>query len=213
MVEFAEDPTASVEARFRVASQLVAAIWGPFLRGGLIHADPHPGNYIVLPDGRLGVLDFGATKQLSADFTVAYWEIVTASLRRERADYVGIFERIGFELPEDRDATREWLHGIVDIIERPLRNDFYDWGACQITPDCRRHVTSNLRLAVQVRGPVQSLMFYRAAVGAAGDFRMLRAAGDFSAVLRGVLKCAEGHLSEAVAERTAELNAEVSWPS
>ena len=33
-------------------------------RAGLLHADPHPGNFRLTPDGRLGVLDFGAVKQL-----------------------------------------------------------------------------------------------------------------------------------------------------
>ena len=33
-------------------------------RTGMLHADPHPGNYRVLPEGRLGVLDFGAVARL-----------------------------------------------------------------------------------------------------------------------------------------------------
>ena len=33
-------------------------------RAGLLHADPHPGNFRLLPDGRLGVLDFGAVARL-----------------------------------------------------------------------------------------------------------------------------------------------------
>ncbi|GAB2445162.1 AarF/ABC1/UbiB kinase family protein [Nocardioides hungaricus] len=33
-------------------------------RTGMLHADPHPGNYRILPDGRLGVLDFGAVARL-----------------------------------------------------------------------------------------------------------------------------------------------------
>lgn len=33
-------------------------------RVGLLHADPHPGNYLLMPDGRLGVVDFGAVKEL-----------------------------------------------------------------------------------------------------------------------------------------------------
>ncbi|MCU1594439.1 MAG: hypothetical protein JWO12_1831, partial [Frankiales bacterium] len=36
---------------------------GPVL-AGLLHADPHPGNFRVLPDGRLGVIDFGAVNRL-----------------------------------------------------------------------------------------------------------------------------------------------------
>lgn len=31
---------------------------------GLLHADPHPGNFKVMPDGRLAILDFGATADL-----------------------------------------------------------------------------------------------------------------------------------------------------
>ena len=33
-------------------------------RAGLLHADPHPGNFRMLADGRLGVIDFGATARL-----------------------------------------------------------------------------------------------------------------------------------------------------
>ncbi len=33
-------------------------------RAGLLHADPHPGNFQLLPDGRLLVLDFGAVARL-----------------------------------------------------------------------------------------------------------------------------------------------------
>ncbi len=211
MLEFAEDPETPPEARFRVAAQLVAAIWGPFLRQGLIHADPHPGNYIVLPDGRLGVLDFGATKQLTPDFAVAYWEIVTASVRGERADYLGIFDRIDFSFPDDRAATRVWLDELVTIVERPLRQDFYDWATCQITPDCRKQVSTAPVLALQVRGPVESLMFYRAAVGAAGDFRMLKAAGNFREVLRGVLETAQTHMAPEVADALAAQGADVRF--
>ena len=33
-------------------------------RAGLLHADPHPGNFRLLPDGRLGVIDFGAVARM-----------------------------------------------------------------------------------------------------------------------------------------------------
>ncbi|MWK33756.1 phosphotransferase [Actinomadura sp. J1-007] len=37
-------------------------------RSGLLHGDPHPGNFRLLADGRLGVLDFGAVDRIPADF-------------------------------------------------------------------------------------------------------------------------------------------------
>lgn len=40
--------------------QLPAAILGPIWSAGLVNADAHPGNLLVLPDGRLGLVDMGA---------------------------------------------------------------------------------------------------------------------------------------------------------
>jgi predicted unusual protein kinase regulating ubiquinone biosynthesis (AarF/ABC1/UbiB family) len=44
--------------------QLVRFLFSGPSRAGLLHADPHPGNFRVLADGRLGVLDFGAVDRL-----------------------------------------------------------------------------------------------------------------------------------------------------
>lgn len=35
---------------------------------GLVHADPHPGNFMLLPDGRFGIIDFGAVSSTPAAF-------------------------------------------------------------------------------------------------------------------------------------------------
>ena len=37
---------------------------------GFFHGDPHPGNLLVLPDGRIGLLDFGLCKELPSDFAL-----------------------------------------------------------------------------------------------------------------------------------------------
>lgn len=45
---------------------------------GLVHADPHPGNFLILPDGQLGLLDFGCVRHLSQDFCAAmaaHWRV------------------------------------------------------------------------------------------------------------------------------------------
>jgi predicted unusual protein kinase regulating ubiquinone biosynthesis (AarF/ABC1/UbiB family) len=39
--------------------------WYSVRKLGRLHADPHPGNFLFMPDGRLGVLDFGCTKSIS----------------------------------------------------------------------------------------------------------------------------------------------------
>lgn len=61
---------------------------------GLLHGDPHPGNYLLCPDGRLGVVDFGLVARLPGGLPRAMgeiltlardgdWEAATAGLARE----------------------------------------------------------------------------------------------------------------------------------
>lgn len=50
--------------RDRAGLLLMRSLFSGPSRAGLLHADPHPGNFRLLPDGRLGVLDFGAVGRL-----------------------------------------------------------------------------------------------------------------------------------------------------
>jgi ubiquinone biosynthesis protein len=52
------------EAMPRVINTLVKLMLQTIFEEGLFHADPHPGNIFVLPDGRLSLLDFGMTGDL-----------------------------------------------------------------------------------------------------------------------------------------------------
>ncbi|MGO8961473.1 MAG: ABC1 kinase family protein [Streptosporangiaceae bacterium] len=52
------------EQRDRAGLLLVRFLFSGPARTGLLHADPHPGNFRLLADGRLGVLDFGAVDRL-----------------------------------------------------------------------------------------------------------------------------------------------------
>lgn len=47
-----------------------------------LQADPHPGNYLFMPDGRLGLLDFGCTRVLNPDFCDAMAAVWSALLRQ-----------------------------------------------------------------------------------------------------------------------------------
>ncbi len=52
------------EDRNRVGLSYVRFLFSGPHRAGLLHADPHPGNFLVLPDGRLGVIDWGLVARL-----------------------------------------------------------------------------------------------------------------------------------------------------
>lgn len=56
------------EERDRLATRLLELFFLQTLVFGVLQADSHPGNFLFLPDGRIGLLDFGCTKRLSPDF-------------------------------------------------------------------------------------------------------------------------------------------------
>ncbi|MGH3157329.1 MAG: ABC1 kinase family protein [Streptosporangiaceae bacterium] len=58
----------TTEERDRAGILLVRFLFSGPARAGLLHADPHPGNFRLLDDGRLGVLDFGAVDRLPGGF-------------------------------------------------------------------------------------------------------------------------------------------------
>jgi predicted unusual protein kinase regulating ubiquinone biosynthesis (AarF/ABC1/UbiB family) len=105
---------ASQEQRNEVARKLVRAWYRLMYAGRLFYADIHPGNFLVLDDGRLGLLDFGFFMALDNED----WE------RFRRMD-----RPITTGRREDRlVALKEWSDIRDDEIERlRLSDEYADW--------------------------------------------------------------------------------------
>jgi hypothetical protein len=73
------------DRRDRAGQLLCRFLWSGPARAGLLHADPHPGNFRLLPDGRLGVLDFGAVKQLPDGLPEVIGRLTRLALEAYRA--------------------------------------------------------------------------------------------------------------------------------
>jgi aarF domain-containing kinase len=77
---------------------------------GFFHADPHPGNLLVAPDGtgggRLALLDFGLTKELPDGFRGDAFALMMAVLRRDADAMAAALATLGFAT---RDGSRESL--------------------------------------------------------------------------------------------------------
>ena len=91
---------------------------------GFFHADPHPGNVLVTPDGRVVVLDFGMVIPVTRELR---WRLVTtifAAIRRDAAGVVAGFESLGMI---DAGADPEQVRGLADrlltlaYVEMPMR--------------------------------------------------------------------------------------------
>jgi ubiquinone biosynthesis protein len=76
-------PEAAGADRAALADQLLRSMIDQVITLGFFHADPHPGNVFVLDDGRLGLIDFGATGRLDPIQQRAVADIMFAMVRRD----------------------------------------------------------------------------------------------------------------------------------
>ncbi len=78
----------------------------------IMHADPHPGNFIIDKENNLGVIDFGCLKHIPADFYDAYFELA----RHDTLDDAGKVDRLFKELEifKPKDSKRD--RGIVTVM-------------------------------------------------------------------------------------------------
>lgn len=115
-------------------------------RAGRLHTDPHPGNFLLLPDGRLGVLDFGSSLSMPGGMPPTFGRLLRALLgddpdevlRRLReegfvrpgvqlevdklVDYLGPFSEPARH--ESFRFTRSWLAGEFGRVNDPRNPDF-----------------------------------------------------------------------------------------
>lgn len=85
------------EERDRVGMLAIRFFWSSAPRSGLLYGDPHPGNFRVLPDGRLGVVDFGACPVWPpAQFPTLVHDMADALLNGGPAELDSFARRHGF---------------------------------------------------------------------------------------------------------------------
>ena len=139
-------------------------------RCGLLHADPHPGNFRLLPDGRLGVLDFGAVKHLPGGLPDDMGRLLTLAVAADADATLAGLREIGFVRDGiDVDAQRllDYLAPFID----PLRTDEFhfsrDWirGVFEHINDPRK---PNYTVGMRLNLPAEYLLIHRVWLGGIG---------------------------------------------
>jgi predicted unusual protein kinase regulating ubiquinone biosynthesis (AarF/ABC1/UbiB family) len=106
-----------------------AALYLEFLlrgpnRARLLHADPHPGNFRVTPDGRLGVMDFGAVDRLPHGLPSAMGELVSRALAGDAEGLAAGLRAEGFVRPSVRIDADQLLAFLTPFLE-PMRHELF----------------------------------------------------------------------------------------
>ena len=93
---------------------------------GILNADPHPGNYVFLPNGDVAFLDFGCVKRFPVPFLQRWRRFALAVVEGRRVDADRLMIELGFVADADRfdfDGHYEMMRGLYEpwISERPFR--------------------------------------------------------------------------------------------
>lgn len=151
------------------------------MRAGLLHADPHPGNFRVLKDGRLGVLDFGACNRLPNGFPEPFKRLLRNALEGDAIALYNGFKEDGFILSDVEVSPELVLDYLLPLVE-PLRTDYFaysrDWLRTQsVRVGDPRNPTA--KIGFQLNLPPEYVLIHRVTLGTTGIFCQLRAEGNF----------------------------------
>ena len=99
------------------ARELVRGVMEIYVRmmlmDGLVHADPHPGNLLVAPDGRIVLLDFGMCVRVSVAQRATLVRTVMAAIRKDAVGVAEGFDALGIV---DPGADREEIVRLVQVL-------------------------------------------------------------------------------------------------
>ena len=171
------DSALSQERRDRIGACLVHAIYAGPEKAGLLHADPHPGNFMLLPDGRLGLLDFGAVKRLPGGIPAPLGRNAALVLHGETGVLRDSMVDLGFLAP-DAPVSDDELVDYLSPMSEPFREETFTFTRGWLrreavklaNPKSGQHV-----VARHLHLPAEYLMVHRVALGMVGLLCQLEA--------------------------------------
>jgi predicted unusual protein kinase regulating ubiquinone biosynthesis (AarF/ABC1/UbiB family) len=164
-------------ARNAIARQMFRAWYLPLYRFGVIHGDPHLGNYSVRDDDTVNLLDFGCIRVFPAGFVQGVIDLYHAIKRDNRALAVHAYETWGFSGLSDEMI--DVLHIWANYLYGPLLDDRAQ--LIQDSPDgmygasVAAKVHRELRRLGGVTPPGEFVLIDRAAIGLGSVFLHLKA--------------------------------------
>ncbi len=205
------DEEPPLDVRNRIATALFRGWYVPFYQYGVIHGDPHLGNYQVRDDEGLNLLDFGAIRVFPPKFVRGVIDLYEAIRDGDVAKAHHAYEGWGFEnLTKEQIANlNQWAAFVYepllqDRVRRIQDNDDPQYGRA-----VAEKVHAGLKQAGGVRPPREFVLMDRSALGLGSVFTRLRAEVNWYKLFHELV---EGFDTEAVAQRQAAALLEAGVP-
>jgi predicted unusual protein kinase regulating ubiquinone biosynthesis (AarF/ABC1/UbiB family) len=139
-----------------------------------VHADPHPGNFLMTSNGQLGIIDFGCIKEIPEDYYQSYFSLINADILNNETTLLQVFNDLEFLLPEDSPTQREFFVGIfkemIRLLGKPFASESFDFSDSTYVDDIYNYIEyvaklPELRNAKSARGSQHGLYVNRTYFG------------------------------------------------
>ena len=125
------DTSPSQEAKNRVGQALWDFYHHQVHNLKQVHADPHPGNFIIQTDGKLGIIDFGCVKVIPEDFYSGYFSLIKRDLLINEEELNAIFYGLEFISDKDTEEEKAYFKGVfkemISLLGKPFHVERFDF--------------------------------------------------------------------------------------
>jgi predicted unusual protein kinase regulating ubiquinone biosynthesis (AarF/ABC1/UbiB family) len=166
-----------MEVRNQVALNMFRAWYVPFYFYGVIHGDPHLGNYTVKADTSINLLDFGCIRVFHASFVKGVIDLYNALLHDDRDLAVHAYESWGFKglNREVIDVLNRWARFVYGPLMEDRERRIQDSKSGIYGKEVAESVHADLRRLGPVTPPREFVFMDRAAIGLGSVFLHLKA--------------------------------------
>lgn len=96
-----------------------------------VHADPHPGNFIITNDDKLGIIDFGCVKILPQDFYQGYFALIKKDMLLNEQELNEVFYGLEFISDKDTEEEKAYFKGVfkemISLLGKPFHAETFDF--------------------------------------------------------------------------------------
>ena len=206
------DDEAPLEVRNRIAKAMFHAWYVPFYRFGVIHGDPHLGNYQVRADDGVNLLDFGAIRVFPPSFVQGVIDLYEAIRDGDDAKARHAYEGWGFQnlTREQMAVLNQWAAFVYEPLLQDRVRKIQENGDPSYGRSVAEKVHAGLRQTGGVRPPREFVLMDRSALGLGSVFLRLKAEHNWYRLFHELI---DDFRVEDVAARQAAALAEAGVPA
>ncbi len=132
--------------RHEIAVNLLHAYCKQIFHHGRYHADPHPGNILVMRDGRIALIDFGAVCGVSSKMREGMVEYLRGALNQDVDAVFGALRKMGFVAPNAKEERfEEVIRYFQDKVADHVRLETLKLDNIRLKPETGREILADLR--------------------------------------------------------------------